>query len=428
MTWLLKGGRVVDPVAGIHDTLDVLLADGVVRAVGQNLPSGGRELDCRGKYVVPGFIDLGARTGEPGREHRETVATASRAAAAGGFTALCALPDGDPVADGPEDVRFLLEQARREAIVRVYPAAELTVGGRGAMLTEIGALRDAGAVALTAMTPVPDAGGLRRGLQYAGMFRLPVLLRGADPGLAGRGVMHEGAAATVQGLAGIPAAAEDLATARHLIVAEAVGVAVHIAALSSAGSVELVRRAKERGLPVTASVSGQQLTFIDEDVDASDANWKTDPPFRSRKDRDALRAAVAEGVIDAVFSDHGPLSREEKDVEFAEAPFGMTSLETVAALTWSELVAEGIMSVERFVDGLSAAPARILGVPGGTLRAGTPADVAVIDPEQRWTYDETRSFSLSRNTPVRGKTMTGRVVATFVGGALVMKDGGIVKE
>lgn len=428
MTWLLKGGRVVDPVAGVNDEMDVVLEAGRVKAVGKGLTGASQQLDCRGKYVVPGLIDAGARVGEPGYEHRETVFSASRAAAAGGFTAVCALPVSDPVVDGPEGVRFLLERARQDGIVPIYPAAELTKGGLGTALTEIGALKEAGAVALASMTALTDAGLLRRALQYAGMFRLPVLLRGADEHLAGRGVMHEGVASTVQGLSGIPAAAEDLATARHLIVAEGAQVPVHVAAMSSAGAVDLVRRAKERDLPVTASVSAQQLVFTDEDVSADDADWKTDPPFRSSRDREALRRGVAEGVIDVIFSDHSPWSREEKDVEFDAAPFGTVGLETAAALVWSELVDGGIIGVERFVECMSTAPARLFGLPGGTLQPGSPGDVAVIDPTSQWTFEPARVLSMSRNTPVKGRRLTGRVVATFVAGKLVMRDGGIVES
>lgn len=428
MTWLLKGGRVVDGATGVDEPLDVLLEGGVIAAVGRDLPPADRELDCRGKYVVPGLIDIGARVGEPGFEHRETIASATRAAAAGGFTAICALPEADPVPDTPQAMRFITEQAAREGVVRVYALAALTKGGGGRELTETGALREAGAVALAALHDVPNSGVLRRALQYAGMFRIPVILRGPDRGLADGGVMHEGIASTIRGVKGIPAAAEDAAVSRNLIVAELTGTPVHLMALSTAGSVELVRRAKARGVPVTASVSAQQLTFAADDVQTDDPSWKVEPPFRSAKHVEALRAGVADGTVDIIFSDHAPWSREEKDVEFDRAPVGMAGLETALPLVLTELVAAGLLSFGRVVQCMSAAPAAVFGVPGGTLQAGEPADVTVIDGAAEGTFAAAASYSQGRSTPVDGRDLTGRAVATFVGGKLMMRDGKVGAE
>lgn len=423
MAWLLKGGRVVDGATDVREPLDVLLKDGVIAAVGRDLPPAPRELDCRGKYVVPGLIDIGARLGEPGFEHRETIASATRAAAAGGFTAVCALPEADPVPDTPQAMRFIAEQAARKGVVRVHAMAALTKGSEGRELTETGAIREAGAVALVALHDVPDSGVLRRTLQYAGMFRIPVILRGSDRGLADGGVMHEGAASTIRGVKGVPAAAEDAAVGRNLIVAELTGTPVHLMALSTAYSVELVRRAKKRGVPVSASVSAQQLAFTADDVQTDDASWKVDPPFRSAKHVEALRKGVADGTVDIIFSDHAPWSREEKDVEFELAPFGMTGLETALPLVLTELVGAGLLSIGRVVQCMSAAPAAVFGVPGGSLQAGAPADVTVIDATTEGTFRASASHSQSRNTPVDGRDLIGGAVATFVGGKLIMRDG-----
>lgn len=427
MTWLLEGGRVIDPKTGTDDVLDVLLGDGVVRAIGPNLSGGQRRLDCRGKYVVPGLIDMGARVGEPGYEHRETISSATRAAVVGGFTGLAALPEADPVPDVPQAMGFVLDEARRDGIARVYPVAALTKGAEGRELSEMGALREAGAIAVASMDAITDGGVLRRALAYAGMFPLPVLLRGVDEGLADGGVMHEGMASTIRGLPGLPRAAEDAAVARHLIVAELTGVPIHLLALSSGGAVDLLRRAKARGVAVTASVSAQQLVFTDEDVRSDDPLWKTEPPFRSKEDVTALRQGVADGTIDVVFSDHAPWAREEKDVEFDRAPFGMIGLESALPLLLTELVAPGHLSLGRVVELMSTAPARILGVPGGTLQPGEVGDVTVIDPDVPWVFDVALSESLSRNTPVDGRRMIGRAAATFVGGRLVMRDGKVIE-
>lgn len=426
MTWLLKGGHVLDPVRGVDEVLDVTLADGVITAIGRDLPSAAHVLDCRGRYVVPGLIDIGARVGEPGFEHRETVASATRAAAAGGFSALCALPDADPVPDVPAAVRFILEQAKQDGVVRIHPLATITKGGLGAELAEMGALQAAGAVALADLHGVANAALLRRALQYARMFALLLVVRSRDAALADDGVMHEGLAATIRGLKGIPAAAEEVAIVRDIIIAELTGADLHIMAVSSGGAVEQIRAAKARGVPVTASVSAHQLIFTDENVQADDTRWKVDPPLRGAEDVEALRKGVQDGTIDCIFSDHTPIAREEKDVEFAYAPCGMTGLETALPLVLGELVTTGELTLDRAVQCMSVNPARIFGVPGGTLAVGCPADITVIDLEAERVFDVTRSHSQSRNTPVDGRPLTGLPVATFVGGKLIMRDGRIV--
>lgn len=426
MTWLLKGGHVVDPASGVDEVQDVAIEDGVIRAVGRDLPAAANVLDCRDRYVVPGFIDIGARVGEPGFEHRETIASATMAAAVGGFTALCALPDADPIPDVPASVRFIVERAREDGVVWVHPLATITKGAQGAELAETGALQAAGAVALAELNGIADAGLLRRALQYARMFSMPLIVRCRDVSLADGGVMHEGLASTMLGLKGIPAAAEEVAVARDIIVAELTGSPLHIMAVSSAGAVAQIRAAKARGVQVTASVSAHQLAFSDENVKADEPYWKVDPPLRGVEDVAALRAGVGDGTIDCIFSDHNPVSREEKDVEFAYAPFGMTGLETALSLVWTKLVNTGLLTPARAVQCFSTNPARVVGVPGGTLSVGARADVTVIDAKAERVFHAARSYSLSRNSPLDGHTFTGWPTATFVGGRLIMQDGRIV--
>lgn len=432
MTWLLKGGRVVDPAAGIDEVLDVLIVDGTIAAVGPDLstapPVAGRQtLDCTGKVVAPGLIDTGARLGEPGFEHRETMASAARAAAAGGFAAVCALPATDPVVDEPGGVRFVVETGA-SAAVRVFPMAAATRRSMGEQLVEVGLLKRAGAVALVDEDGIQDAAVLRRVLEYARMFDMLVVERPNDAALAGQGVMHEGTAATVRGLKGIPAAAEDVAVARGVILAEMTGARLHLAPISSAGSVELIRRAKERGVPVTAGTTPHHLVAVDDDVQADDARWKTHPPLRTIADRDALRRAVRDGTIDVIFSDHAPLAREETDVEFDAAPFGISSLESALALLLHELVRPGFISLRDLVQRLSTAPARIFGVPGGTIAVGAPGDVTIIDLAASRTFDPINGYSMGHNTPFAGRTLTGWAHAMLVGGRLVMKDGRVMGQ
>lgn len=429
MTWLLKGGHVVDPVAGLDKPADVLLADGKVRAVGPNLAEvkhADNVLDCRGQYVLPGFIDTGARVGEPGFEQRETIASATRAAAAGGFTSVCALPEGDPRPDEPAAVRFIVDEARRSGAVRLYPFGTLLKGADRTELAEAGLLQAAGAKALAELDGVPNGGLLRRALQYARMLAIPLVVRSTDATLADDGVMHEGLASTMRGVKGIPAEAEEAAIARDIIVARLAGAPLHIMAVSTAGGVEQIRQAKTRGVAVTASVGAHQLVFTDEDVRTDDPMWKVDPPFRSRADMEALREGVRDGTIDCIFSDHRPLTREEKEVEFDHAPFGVSSLETAVALVWDQLVSPGVLPLVDAVRALSANPARIFGLPGGTLAVGHPADVTIVDANAERSFERDRFHSRGRNTPLHGRLLKGLPVATFVDGRPILLDERIV--
>jgi len=431
VAWLLKGGRVVDPAAGVDGRMDLLIANGIIADAGDlsgaRIAAGCRVVDCRGKVVVPGLIDTGARLGEPGFEHRETIGSATRAAAAGGFAAVCAWPETNPVVDDPEGVRFVKETSAR-ATVRVYPMAAATRQAAGAELVEAGLLRRAGAVALADPGGVQNAGVMRRVLEYARMFDILVVERSRDAALAGHGVMHEGTAATVRGLKGIPSAAEEVAVARNIILAEMTGARLHLAPVTTAGSVELVRRAKERGVPLTAGTTAHHLVAVDDDVQADDARWKIDPPLRTTRDREALRAAVRDGTVDVIFTDHAPAAREETEVEFDAAPFGVSALESALALLLDELVRTGAVPLPALIERLSAGPARIFRLPGGTIAPGAPADVTVIDLQATRTYDPGAGYSMGRNTPFAGRTLTGWAVATFVGGRLVMREGKVLES
>ena len=304
--------------------------------------------------------------------------------------------------------------------------AAATKQSAGKELVEVGLLKRAGTVALAEGNGIQDAAVLRRVLEYASMFELPVVERCRDASLAGDGVMHEGAAATLRGLKGIPAAAEEVMVARNIILAEMTGAHIHLAPISTVGSVQQVRSAKARGVNVTAGTTPHHLIAVDEDVQPEDARWKTNPPLRTTDDRDALRSAVQDGTIDIIFSDHAPAAREETEVEFDAAPFGVIGLESALALLLNDLVLPGIISLGTIIRSLSTSPAKVFHLPGGTMRAGAPADVTVIDLEAERTYDPKRGYSASFNTPFAGRTLTGWAYATFVGGRLVMKEGRVM--
>jgi dihydroorotase len=422
---LVRGGRVVDPVAGRDGLFHLLLEDGLVAEIGAGLDSSGaRILDASGLLVLPGFIDLHAHLREPGREHAETVATGLRAAAAGGFTAVCAMPNTNPVNDSRAISEYLVSKARGAAGPRLYPIGAVTLGQRGEELSEFGEMRIAGVVALSDDGRwLADGALLRRAFQHASLFGIPVVQHCEDPSLSGGAPMHEGAVSTRLGLAGQPAIAEAAAVARDLLVAEVSKGRLHIAHLSTAGSLELVREARRRGLAVTCEVTPHHLTLTDEEVARSgfSTNTKVNPPLREREDLDALAAGLEDGTVDAVATDHAPHHEDEKSLDFITAPFGVVGLETAAALVHDRLVRTGRLSLRRFAEVFSAGPARAFGLPGGTLAVGSPANVTLFDPEARWTVDPSRFESLSRNTPFGGWELTGLPAATIVEGRVVWR-------
>ncbi len=417
---VLKGGRIIDPSRGIDGTGDLWIADGVIVKPGSVEAADRREIDCRGRIVAPGFIDAHVHLREPGREDEETIASGTAAAAAGGFTAVVCMPNTDPPADNEGTVAYILEQAARCGIVRVYPTGSITRALAGEHMSEIGTLKRAGAVAITDDgRGVQNAELMRRVLEYAKMFDLPVLEHCQDDSLTADGVMHEGYASTVLGLRGMPAAGEDVMVARDLLLAECADARIHIQHASTAGAVRLVRNAKNRGIAASAEATPHHLVLTDEAVFGYDTRFKVNPPLRSERHVEALREGIADGTIDMIATDHAPHTDFEKDVEFDYAPFGLIGLETAVAVCVDRLVHGGVISMPRLVELMSTGPARVLGLPGGTLAPDRPADVTVIDPELRRTVDPESFISRSRNTPFAGWDLKGWPVMTIVDGRIV---------
>jgi dihydroorotase len=428
MKVLLRGGRVVDPVNGIDGVADVLIDGGTIAKVGTDLPAGGavvRELP-RGSVVCPGLIDMHVHLREPGQEHKETVATGLAAAAAGGFTAVACMPNTDPVNDQASVTQLILERARAAGLGRVYPIGAVSRRSAGEQLAEVAELRAAGCVAISDDgRPVAGALLMRRALEYTSMFGMPVIDHCEDPTLVGDGVAHEGAAAARLGLRGIPGIAEEVMVERDVTLAGFTGGRVHIAHLSTAGSLRAVRSGKARGVAVTCEVTPHHFTLTDEALAGYDTNVKMNPPLREASDRDALVAGLADGSVDAIATDHAPHHLDEKHVEFDRAPFGITGLETAVALAFDRLVHPGHLSVGRLVELMSVNPARILRVPGGSLSEGAAADVTILAPDVSVTVDLSVSRSKSRNSPFGGWTLRGAVVATMVGGRFVYINDGV---
>ena len=422
---LVRGGRLVDPAAGRDGIFDLLLADGVVERVGDRLRAEDAEvLDASGLLVFPGFIDLHVHLREPGREYAETIASGLKAAAAGGFTAVCAMGNTDPVNDNRAIAEYLVSKARAAAGTRLYPIGAITKGQGGQELAEFGELRVAGAVAVSDDGKwLADGALLRRAFEYARLFAMPVVQHCEDPTLSLRAPMHEGAVSTRLGLPGQPAIAESAALARDLLVAEVAQGRLHVAHLSAARSLELVSEAKARGLAVTCEVTPHHLTLTDEEIARSgfSTNCKINPPLREPGDLEALAAGLQDGSVDAVATDHAPHHEDEKSLDFDTAPFGIVGLETAAALVFDRLVCPGKLSLPRFAEVFAAGPARAFGLPGGTLAPGSPADVTLLDPKRRWTVDPSRFESLSRNTPFAGWELTGAPAATIVEGRIVWR-------
>ena len=420
---LLRGGRLIDPAAGRDGRLDVLLADGVVVEVGDRLEVRDAEIfDVVGRYVFPGFIDLHTHLREPGREYAETIASGLRAAAAGGFTAVCAMPNTEPVNDVREVCEFVVARGRSAGGTRLYPIAAATRGQRGEEIAAYGELRDAGAVAISDDGRwLADGGVLRRAFEHAGLFGLRVVQHSEDKSLSEGAPMHEGAVSTRLGLHGQPAIAEAAAVARDLLVAERTGGRLHVAHLSTAAALDLVRRGRANGVDVTCEVTPHHLVLSDEEVAASGFSTRTkmNPPLRESSDLTALATALADGTIDAIATDHAPHGEDEKAVEFDAAPFGVVGLETAASVVHDRLVARGRLSLERFAALFSAGPARVFGLPGGTLAPGSPADATIFDPEARWKVEPQRFLSKGRSTPFAGWDLSGAPVATIVGGEVV---------
>ena len=423
---LLRGGRVIDPSRALDETGDVLITGEVIAGVGGRIdpPEGTEVLDCAGRIVSPGFIDVHCHLREPGREHVETIATGARAAAAGGFTAVCAMPNTEPVTDNQAAVGFIIRQAQRAGGARVHPIGAISVGQRGESLAEFGEMCGAGAVAVSDDgRPVVSAHLMRTALEYARAFGIPVIDHCEEPTLAHGGVMNEGAMSARLGLKGIPSEAEEIMVIRDILLARRTGGHVHLAHMSTKGSVELIRWGKDRGIRVTAEVCPHHLSLTEECCEGYDTNAKMNPPLRTAEDVEALQDAVADGTIDLIATDHAPHHYDEKEREFADAPFGIVGLETALAVVVSRLVSDGRLSFATLIERMSCAPARIFGLPGGTLARGAVGDVTVFDPEHEWVVDPARFLSKGRNTPYAGMTLRGRAVCTVVGGQVIHRAG-----
>jgi dihydroorotase len=417
---LIKNGRVLDPASGLDAPGDVLVEAGAIAAVGAGLDARGAEiLDAEGGWIAPGFVDLHCHLREPGQEYKEDIASGGRAAVAGGFTSVACMANTQPVNDDPSVTDYILDRARTDSPARVHPVAAATKGQKGEVMTEMVALVRAGAVAFSDDgKTIMDSGVMRRVLEYSKLVGRPVMTHAEDRTLVGEGVVNEGPVSTRLGLPGNPAVAEVVHVARDIMLAEVTGAHLHVAHVSTAGAVRLIREARERGVHVTAEVTPHHLTLSDEATLGYDTNTKMAPPLRSAADVRACRIAVADGTLDAIATDHAPHAVHEKEVEFTLAPPGILGFETALAVVL-DLVRAGELTPLELVRRLSSEPARILRLPVGTLARGAPADLVVVDPERRWVYDPAKGWSKSRNSPWAGHALTGRAVATVVAGRLV---------
>jgi dihydroorotase len=418
---VLRGGRVIDPASGRDEVCDVVLRDGKIEGIGRNdgTPDNATIRDVSGMIVCPGLIDVHVHLREPGGEHKETIASGARAAAAGGFTAVCAMPNTDPPIDDPASVGYVLAEGQRARSARVYPVGAISVGLLGERLTEIGEMVDAGAVAITDDgRPVPTGGLMRLALEYSRTFGIPVADHCEEKSLSRGGSMNEGLVSTRLGLIGIPNASEDTMIARDLLLAELTGGQLHIQHVSTRRGVDMIRDAKQRGIRVSAEATPHHLTLTDEAADSYRTNAKVNPPLRAEKDRLAVIEGLRDGTLDIIATDHAPHHYDEKEQAFEDAPFGLVGLETCLGLIMTHVIANNVLTLAQMIERMSVTPARVFNLPGGSLANGAVADVTVIDPAARWTVEPSSFLSKSRNTPFTGWALTGRAALTIVGGAI----------
>lgn len=423
---LLRGGRIVDPSQALDRVGDVLLVEGRVAALGDapGAPEGARVIEAGGRVVTPGLIDVHVHLREPGQEHKETIASGARAAAAGGFTAVVAMPNTDPVIDSPALVAFVAAQGRRAGAARVYPTGAISLGLEGRRLAPIGEMIEAGAVAVTDDGhPIMDSGLMRLALEYARGFGVPVADHPEDLGLSDGGQMNEGLVSSRMGVRGKPNASEEVHIVRDLLVAEFTGGHIHLQHVSTRLGVDAIRQAKARGVRVTAEASPHHLLLTDEAVVGYRTEAKMNPPLRTEEDRLAVVEGLRDGTLDVIATDHAPHHYDEKEQAFDDAPNGVVGLETSVGLMLTHIVGKGLLDLSTLIERMSVQPARAFGLPGGTLAVGSPADVTLLDLDREWTVDPAAFHSLSRNTPFSGWPLRGRAVATIVGGRVVHEEG-----
>ena len=421
MGLLIRGGRVIDPATGVDREADVLLAEGRIAAIDASISPGGRHrvIDARNLLVAPGLVDMHVHLRDPGQTHKEDIASGTAAAVHGGFTAVACMPNTIPPIDHPTVVEYIQRRATSTGVCRVLPIATITKGRLGEELAPIPTLAASGAVALSDDgDAVKDAGLLRRAMSYARQVGLPVIEHSEDATLSNGGAMHEGMWSVVLGLRGIPSVSEEAIVARDIVLAEDTGARLHVAHVSTAGSVALIREAKRRGVGVTAEVTPHHLLLTDEAVGGYNTDAKMNPPLRGQADRAALVEGLLDGTIDAIATDHAPHTPEEKRVEFDSAPFGVVGLETALSVLLTRLVRPGLLSLMEVLRRLSTTPAAILGLAGGRLELDAPADLVLIDLDRRWTVDPAVFASKSRNTPFAGWELQGKAVMTIVGGEI----------
>lgn len=428
MNLLIKNGHLLDPVPDRDEICDVYVMDGKIAATGslsentrKNFDSGEvKEIDAAGKYVMPGFVDLHVHLREPGFEYKETIKTGTMAAARGGFTAVCPMPNTKPSTDCPEMIRKVLEIAERNSPIHVYPVGAVTKSQMGTELTDIESMVQAGAKAISEDgKSVMDAGLYRKAMEEAARLSIPVFAHCEDKNMVGKGAMNAGKKAEAMGIEGISNAVEDVIAARDILIAKETGARLHLCHCSTKDSVEMIRLAKEEGLPVSGEVCPHHFTLTDEDIPGDDADYKMNPPLRSREDVEMLKKGLGNGIMEAISTDHAPHGIEEKKKSIADAPFGIVGSETAFSLAVTELVKKGYLTPIELVRRMSTNPCRILGIEGGTLAPGAPADITIADFDAEYVIDKKQFVSKGKNTPFHGRKVFGKVEYTIVGGKVV---------